>query len=474
MPTLLHISDLHRTSSPRPSNEDLLAAIISDSKRWELEGIPMPDLIAISGDLIQGAKLAASDPDAEIDAQYREVGDFLNLLCAQFFDSDRSRIVVVPGNHDVNWNRALAGMKPINSCPEDIASKALEVASDIRWNWRDQQTYEIVDQRLYESRYEHFRRFQKEFYGELTPNPLLHAGGDLFFCEYPDLDLVVAGFPSWHGNDCFCHVGEIDSSLLTSSRKLRAKSEMTTAVAVWHHSITGGPRAHDYMDHRVVHRLIDFGFNVGLHGHQHFPEAAPFELHLPNLTSMAVIGAGSLAVGDNELPMGERRQFNIIVIDSDSETITVHVRGMSRAGVFTGFHREDFGGNTYIELALPASTHRTKRATALQHLDQAMTAIGSKRYDKALALSADIPSSHSTEKRRIALEALRGLGRKEELFLMLDPPQNVDEAVEVVSLLIEADRFDDATNKVDTLGSVLPFEIRADLTKTIEAKRLAK
>ena len=178
---------------------------------------------------------------------------------------------------------------------------------------------------------------------------------DLLFFEYPKLGLLVAGFSSWHGNDCFCHVGEIAPTSLALSQRLVARSSMAVAVAVWHHSIAGGPRKHDYMDQRVVHRLIDFGFTVGLHGHQHYPGAAPFELRLPNLTTMAVVGAGSLAAGDNELPMGERRQFNVVVIDPDSRSITVHARSMSAAGVFTGSHRDDFGGNTFIKLSLPAA-----------------------------------------------------------------------------------------------------------------------
>lgn len=42
MPTVLHISDLHRTSAPRLHNDELLAAIVSDSGRWRDEGIGPP------------------------------------------------------------------------------------------------------------------------------------------------------------------------------------------------------------------------------------------------------------------------------------------------------------------------------------------------------------------------------------------------------------------------------------------------
>ena len=111
MPALLHISDLHRTSQPRLSNDELLAAVVSDAGRWELGGISRPDLVVVSGDLIQGASAESTDPDSEIEAQYAEAGHFLMKLAAEFVESDRSRVVIVPGNHDVHWG-------PCEKCDE--------------------------------------------------------------------------------------------------------------------------------------------------------------------------------------------------------------------------------------------------------------------------------------------------------------------------------------------------------------------
>ena len=472
MPTLLHISDLHRTSGPYLNNDELLAAIASDATRWDEEGIPRPDLIVVSGDLIQGASIDTSDPDSEIAAQYIEAGDFLKRLATEFVDSDRSRVIIVPGNHDVHWGRAQSAMKPLTTCPTGIASKALNAWSGVRWNWGEQKAYEISDSGLYDSRFEHFRRFQADFYAGLETNPLSHCDGDLVFIEYPSLGIVVAGFASWQGNDCFCDVGEIDSKSLSSSRELLKKSKAPVAVAVWHHSVVGGPRAHDYMDQRVVHRLIDFGFRVGLHGHQHYPGAAPFELRLPNLTSMAVVGAGSLAVGDSELPMGEHRQFNIVVIDPDSESVTVHVRAMSSGGVFSGSHRNDFGGNTFTKLNLPLSPSRPKAATPTQRLDEAMGAVAVKQYEKALELLDEIPCSHSHAKRQIKIEALNGLGRHKELISLLDPPQTVDEVARVISLLLAARQFDEATARLEAASALVDRALFRDLTETIAARRM--
>ena len=421
-------------------NDELLTAMSSDAARWRLDGIPRPDLIIVSGDLIQGVSGTAQSPDDEIEAQYAEAGDFLGRLAAEFVDSDRSRVVIVPGNHDVDWSRARRAMRPLPDCPSQIAGEALHPDSGLRWNWEDQRPYEVTDTVLYEPRYDHFRNFRADFYARLNPDPLGRGDGDLFFAEYPALGLAVAGLASWYGNDCFCHVGDIDPAALASSQKLLAASSEPVAVAVWHHSLLGGPRAQDYMDQRVTHKLIDFGFTVGLHGHQHFPDAAPYELRLPHLTSMVVASAGSLAVGDDQLPAGEPRQFNMVVIDPDEATLTVHVRAMSSGGVFSGTHRDDFGGNTFIKLSLPPSPERPQAPTVAQLLDDAMTAVGDGQFERALDLLPLLPDSVPTRtKRQVKVESLRGLGRDDELLEVLSTPETPDEAIMAVSMLLEAE-----------------------------------
>ena len=216
MLSLLHISDLHRTSGPRVRNAELLAAIASDSQRWTLEGIRRPDLIVVSGDIVQGA--GADDPDSDeiISGQYAEANDFLLGLAAEFVDADRSRVVLVPGNHDVGWKRSRDSMMPVTPCPPDIAQSAIQPDSGVRWDWSVQRAFRIHDTDKYESRFEQFRRFQSTFYSGLDPSPLA-IGQDLIFCNYEDLGVVIVGFPSWHGNDCFCDVGEIEMAKLAAA-----------------------------------------------------------------------------------------------------------------------------------------------------------------------------------------------------------------------------------------------------------------
>ena len=146
----------------------------------------------------------------------------------------------------------------------------------------------------------------------------------------------------------------------------------------------------------------------------------------------------------------------IVVIDSNTKSITIHVRAMSSGGVFTGSHRGDFGGNTFITLSLPSSPARRNLPTSTQRIDDAMTAVTVGQYEKALALLPEIGPSHSHEKRQIQIRALDGLERKEELIELLDPPQNVDEAVNVISLLLDSRRFDEATARLSPSLTRLP------------------
>ena len=416
--------------------------------------------------------MADDNPDPDIEAQYAEARDLLDGLAAEFVDSDRARVVIVPGNHDVHWGRARSAMTRLSDCPPGIAHKALRSDSKVRWNWEDQHAYQIADNELYDSRCDHFRQFRTEFYSGLESGPVVYES-DLIAAEYACLGLVVVGFASWYGNDCFCRVGEIDRSALAASQRLLAASGAPIAVAVWHHNLEGGPQAQDYMDRRAIHKLIDYGFSVGLHGHQHYPGAAPYELRLPNLTSMAVVSAGSLAVGDDELPAGELRQFNIVVVDPDSESVTVHVRAMSPAGVFMGSPRVDFGGKTSITLKLPRSLVRPKPPTATQLLDEAITATRLREFEKVLDLVPGIVSpAHSSQKRQMVIEALEGLERYEALLDFIRPPQSPGEVVRAISLLVDSKRFGEAESELEAASGLLDHATANGLAAHIAGVRM--
>ena len=202
--------------------------------------------------------------------------------------------------------------------------------------------------------------------------------------------------------------------------------------------------------------------------------AAPFEIRLPNRTAMAIVSAGSLAVGDRELPMGENRQFNVVVIDPDREKVSVHARAMSYAGVFGKSHRDDFGGQSYIELDLPISPARPKAPTDTQLVDDAMTAIATKRFNDALSLLPKISFSREHEKRLIKIEALSGLGRHDDLIECLNPPQTADEVARGVALLLDAGRIEEAKTLLETTSKLIDRSLYQDLAAVIAAREVSR
>jgi hypothetical protein len=170
--------------------------------------------------------------------------------------------------------------------------------------------------------------------------------------------------------------------------------------------------------------------------------------------------------------MGEHRQFNVVDIDLESSSVTVHVREMSPAGVFTGSHRSDFGGNSFIKLDLPLSAARPKKPTAIQHLDKAMTAVATGQYEWALELLSKIGPSHSDEKRQVEIQALEGLGQSEELIRLLDLPRTADEVTKIISLLLDNNRFDEAESRLETASALVDRATCEQLAATIAVRRM--
>src|SRR5947209_6581811 len=62
---VLQLSDLHRSAVDPVGNAELVAALESDRARWPPEVAHGPDAIVISGDLVQGVRLGATDHDEQ-------------------------------------------------------------------------------------------------------------------------------------------------------------------------------------------------------------------------------------------------------------------------------------------------------------------------------------------------------------------------------------------------------------------------
>ena len=357
--SIMHISDLHRSSREPITNDTLVAALLGDRDRYSIETpeIRRPDAIVVSGDMIRGVTVC-DDYRAEIRRQYEVTLDLLVKLTDRFLEGDRRRVVIVPGNHDCCWNTARSTMSTVESEkePTDIEGALRATDSPYRWSWADRRLYEIGDRHAYRRRFDAYWDFVESFYRNAdVERPIDRERGFNLF-ELDDGQILVAGFESLHGNDCFSARGAIaDGTVSRCDLALRdSRNRYRLRVAVWHHSIYGPPERMDYMDVKAVYEMIGLGFRLGLHGHQHYAETAVHYLHQTD-AAMAVVGAGSLCAGGRELPRGIDRQYNIVVLNDQYDGARVHVREMGLGNQFSRTRRVAFGvdGAVVLKWTLP-------------------------------------------------------------------------------------------------------------------------
>ena len=153
--TILHLSDLHRSGTDPISNAELLSSLVADGERYvaAAPSISPPDAIVVSGDLVQGLPMGSADYPEGLERQYDEALEFLQGLAAHFLDGDRSKLVIVPGNHDVDWNMARSAMAVVDAEGKDVEKLIAARGSLFRWSWKTRELLRISDRSKYENRF---------------------------------------------------------------------------------------------------------------------------------------------------------------------------------------------------------------------------------------------------------------------------------------------------------------------------------
>lgn len=477
--TLLHISDLHRSQHEPIENASLLEALLADQDRYLIETpkVPKPDAAIVSGDIIQGVKLGTPNHGDELAEQYGVAYEFLCALAERFFDGDRSRIVLVPGNHDVCWNTARNAMTQL--VPEEPPVKAyaelFQASNGLRWDWASRTIFEISDSAAYKGRLDAYWRFIEHFYsGVNLKYPIDRARGFNLF-ELDGGRIVVAALESVHGNDCFCRQGAIERSVLGAcSLAIRdLPQQPILRLAAWHHSFQGPPHGDDYMDIAVVHEMVGNGFRLGFHGHQHQADAAAYAIHLPEELSMAISSAGSLCAGARELPRGTNREYNVVVIDDSYTSARVHVREMTQGNHFGRCGRGVFRVDGFSELhwtlpagragAAPLDPRKFDAVTVLR----AEEALFNGNAAAAVALLEPFGSDINGHARTLFIEAARHSSQTQKLISILQPPQNIGEFVELFGAFLSASMLSEAEA---LLASAADFGVDANTRDSLRSK----
>lgn len=446
--SILHLSDLHRDASNPITNVALLESLAREKERYvrATPSIRPPDLIVISGDIVVGVPPDVTNADELLANQYSEASYFLSQLAELFLDGRRARIILVPGNHDVSYPIVKASLKEVAFDATDVALKPIvdeyvarlyTPGSTLRWSWPLLRFYEVADPTLYANRFEPFSNFYASFY-ENSRSYSLDPGSQFDLFDYPELGVVFAAFNSCHENDPLNRVGSIhDDCLAGAARVLRdTRYRGQLRAATWHHSTSGPPARVDYMHRDTLQVMIDNGFSIGLHGHQHKPQFFDEEFLLGEDRKIAVISAGTLCGGPGVLPAGQRRSYNVIEVDCESLTGRLHLREMMN---------ESFGSPIWGQGSFSSTTHGYRDFTISPPpihaddrlpftLEEAEAHLKAGDVTKAIEL-AEPYVARSDLARRIALEAVSSAGDTRKLIDLFYPPTSTAEIVHVADAL---------------------------------------
>lgn len=440
--SIAHISDLHRSQDNPVTNKALLASLMNDMDSYVETGIKRPDILVVSGDIAQGAKICE-----DFKAQYEEALEFLVDLAQHLFDGDRSKIILVPGNHDVDWSASKASMKQV---PEDrfidkdgsIKREFLDYVTPsgrnlYRWSWPQRSFYKVEDHTAYNQRFSHFSDMYTSFYE--GKRAYSHKPDDQFdIFDYPEFGLTFVGLNSCFCNDHLNRSGSINSDGLANvGLNLRDyKKSGRFIFSVWHHNTRGGPHDNDYMEPSFLKPLISYGVKIGFHGHQHKQEILREESNILDQDKMILISAGSLCAGPMELPTGYNQQYNILEMErKNSNEIEFRLNSCTKTPE-SSFSNPVWCEGSFSSSYSPFIFNIGHKVSLQQILINAEKLIGEKKYQEASKI-LETEDIYDPFIRMFLLACYENLEDNLAILNRFIDPTNNNEAVLLMSAAIE-------------------------------------
>ena len=440
----LHISDLHRDTANPLRNPILLDSLKRDRDRYtsgESPRIRPPDLIVVSGDLVQGVKHNQPNAEADLRNQYDEALDFLSRLAEEFVDGDKQRVIVVPGNHDVSDYQFRQSLDPIDlntgaNTKSELVEEFFTPESPLRWSWPDFALYRIASPELYKQRFAPFVDFYDKFYdGRRSYSVEPESQFDVF--DFPDWGVTIVGFCSCYNNDLLNRQGAIHPDCIAGAGEtLRTySSEGRLRLAVWHHNIEGAPLHVDYMDPDTIQNFIDGGFSLGFHGHQHKPQYLNTRFRYGSDRRITVVSAGTLC---GSAAYGFRRAYNVVELDTEAKSGCLHVREMQNDNLQMpiwgpGSVGSGSEGSLSFQFDSPPQPYvSSNQSTSL--LAQAAEHFDKEQYSQASTLLLSLAERDGLA-RPLLLSCLTRLRDAAKINSVFDPPTSAAEAIALMDAL---------------------------------------
>jgi 3',5'-cyclic AMP phosphodiesterase CpdA len=277
MITVFHVSDLHFGWPAVPEQIDAIEQIIQAKKF---------DVVAISGDLSQRARAGEFQRAAAFIRDARKV----------------SKVIVVPGNHDVKWWKAPLGFRHKPSV------------------------------------YENYRRFIDK-----NLEPVLNVPGATFVGINTAHGVTMRTL-TWNLRDISI-IGDIHKKQLDLANDIFAKSPRGDArVIVMHHNPVRGELSQRHglkNTHKILGAFAEMGVDLVCCGHDH-QESVHFIEHTRKGTVISTAGTVS-----NRSRGGRPSSVNVIVVGTETIDVTTHVWSKNQHTFVDGPHKS-FKRSEYV------------------------------------------------------------------------------------------------------------------------------
>ncbi len=299
----MHLSDIHlgTLSDARKYLTQLEADLIKNLKVSKLE------YLIISGDI---ANLSNQE-------EYEAAVEMISNLIRQF-SLERSHIVVVPGNHDLNWKLSEKAYPfvPNDQLPNPLNEGRYIPAGDTGVLLRDDDIYR-----------QRFVNFSNHFYKNVSDGhyPLDYREQGILH-QYPNDSILFLALNScWEIDHYEPHYerASINMDALSNalSQLMDNKYDGWLKIAVWHHPVTGPEMMKNV---EFLQQLAVQGFQICMHGHIH--EASEGFYNYDNKRCIHIVGAGTFGAPKREQVTGIPLQYNLLILDPTNQRIIVETR----------------------------------------------------------------------------------------------------------------------------------------------------
>ena len=297
---ILHLSDIHLNSisDANQYRNQLETDLIKELKINKL------DYVVISGDIT----------NQSIQDEYNAAVVMIKGLI-QRFKLDINNVIIIPGNHDLNWDISRKAYKFTDNPPNPLPIGHIK-AGDVGVLLKDESLYR-----------ERFINFSNYLYKELfdTDYPLNYVDQAILYPNIKDKILFLGLNSCWEIDHHEPNQKRANINTDAFSRAIQQildeKYDDWLKIAVWHHPVNGDEALvnSDFIEQLVVH-----GFQICMHGHIH--EAIEMYSKYDEKRGIHIVGAGTFGAQIGDQNAGVPLQYNLLLYNPNNQEITIKTR----------------------------------------------------------------------------------------------------------------------------------------------------